>query len=70
MKDKKTKTRGEKESQQIIDYCFKHGLLLITAGRNTLRVIPPLNITEDELNEGMDIMEEAIAATNSSVAKG
>jgi 4-aminobutyrate aminotransferase len=70
VKDKKTKTRGEKESQQIIDYCFKHGLLLITAGRNTLRVIPPLNITEDELNEGMDIMEEAIAATNSSVAKG
>jgi 4-aminobutyrate aminotransferase len=67
VKDKKTKVRGEKEAQQIIDYCFKHGLLLITAGRNTLRVIPPLNISEGELNEGMDIMEEAIAATNSSV---
>jgi 4-aminobutyrate aminotransferase len=70
VKDKKSKARGEKEAQEIIDYCFKHGLLLITAGRNTLRVIPPLNISEDELNEGMDIVEEAIAAINSSISKG
>ncbi len=70
VKDKKSKARGEQESRRIMDYCFKHGLLLITAGRNTLRVIPPLNISEEELNEGLDIMEEAIAATNSMVSKG
>ncbi len=70
VKDKKSKARGEQEARQIMDYCFRHGLLLITAGRNTLRVIPPLVITEDELNEGMDIMEEGIAATNSTVSKG
>jgi 4-aminobutyrate aminotransferase-like enzyme len=70
VKDKKTKVRGEKEAQQIMEYCFKHGLLLITAGRNTLRVIPPLNISEDQLTEGMDIMEEAIAATSSLITKG
>ena len=69
VKDKKSKRRGEQEARQIMDYCFRHGLLLITAGRNTLRVIPPLNITKEELNEGLDIMEEAIALTNSS-AKG
>jgi 4-aminobutyrate aminotransferase len=70
VKDKKSKVRGEQEARQIMDYCFKHGLLLITAGRNTLRVVPPLNISEDELNEGMDIIEEAIATTNSSIHKG
>ena len=70
VKDKKTKTRGEAEAKQIIDYCFKHGLLLITAGRNTLRVIPPLNISEEELSEGLDIIEEAIGMTNSTVVKG
>jgi 4-aminobutyrate aminotransferase len=70
VKDKKTKKRGEQESRQIMDYCFKHGLLLITAGRNTLRVIPPLNISKEELNEGLDIIEEAIALTNSAAAKG
>lgn len=70
VKDKKSKKRGEQEARQIMDYCFRHGLLLITAGRNTLRVIPPLNITKEELNEGLDIMEEAIALTNSAAVKG
>jgi len=70
VKDKKSKKRGEQESRQIMEYCFKHGLLLITAGRNTLRVIPPLNILKEELNEGLDIMEEGIALTNSAAVKG
>jgi 4-aminobutyrate aminotransferase len=70
VKNRKTKARGEQEAHQIMEYCFNHGLLLITAGRNTLRVIPPLNISEDQLNEGLDIMEEGIAATNSLVSKG
>jgi 4-aminobutyrate aminotransferase-like enzyme len=70
VKDKKSKARGEKEARDIMDYCFKHGLLLITAGRNTLRIIPPLNISEDELNEGLDILEEGISAINSTALKG
>jgi 4-aminobutyrate aminotransferase len=70
VKDKKSKARGEKEARDIMDYCFKHGLLLITAGRNTLRVIPPLNISKDELNEGLDILEEGISVINSTALKG
>ncbi len=62
VKDKKSKKRGEEESKEIIDYCFKHGLLAITAGRNTIRVIPPLNITDEVMDEGLDILEEGIAA--------
>jgi len=40
---------------------LSHGLLVISAGRNTLRVIPPLNITREELDEGLEILEEAVA---------
>jgi 4-aminobutyrate aminotransferase len=69
VKDKKSKTRGEEEAKQIMDYCFHHGLLIIIAGRNTLRVIPPLNISEDEISEGLDILEEGIAAVSSSAVK-
>ena len=53
----------------VIDYCFRHGLLAITAGRNTIRVVPPLNIIEEEMDEGMDILEEAIASVNAATAK-
>ena len=66
VKDKRSKARGEEEAKQVMDYCFHHGLLVIIAGRNTLRIIPPLNILEEEMIEGLDILEEAIAAVNSA----
>ena len=66
VKDKRSKARGDKEAKEIMEYCFKHGLLVIMAGRNTLRVIPPLNVREEEMDEGLDILEEGIAAVNST----
>ncbi len=69
VKDKRTKARGEEEAKKIMDYGFHHGLLIIMSGRNTIRVIPPLNITEEEMDEGLDIMEEGIAAVNAASAK-
>jgi 4-aminobutyrate aminotransferase len=67
VKDKKSKARGEQEARDVMDYCFRHGLLAIMAGRNTLRVIPPLNISEDVMDEGLDILEEGISAVNSAI---
>ena len=69
VKDKKSKARGEEETKQIVDYCFHHGALVIVAGRNTLRFVPPLNITEDVMDEGLDILEEGIAAVNLTTTK-
>lgn len=69
VKDKRTKARGEAEAKEVMDYCFHHGLLVIIAGRNTIRVIPPLNISEEEMDEGLDILEEGIAAVNSTTTK-
>jgi 4-aminobutyrate aminotransferase len=69
VKDKRSKARGEEEARQIMDYGFHHGLLAIMAGRNTLRVIPPLNISEEEMDEGLDILEEGIAAVNAASTK-
>jgi len=70
VKNKKTKARGEEEAKKIMDYCFRHGALVIMAGRNTLRVIPPLNILEEAFTEGLDILEEGIAEVNSATARG
>ncbi len=65
VKDKKSKERGTHEAQAIAKACFKEGLILILAGSNTLRVIPPLNIAREELEEGLDVIEGAIAKVNS-----
>ena len=49
----------------ILKAARERGLLIITAGSNTLRFVPSLTISDEEINEGMDILESAIAATRS-----
>ncbi|GBC73384.1 Acetylornithine aminotransferase [archaeon HR04] len=39
---------------------FKHGLLLLPAGIQVIRVIPPLIIREDEVQEGVELMYEVL----------
>ncbi|KAG7130157.1 Acetylornithine aminotransferase like protein [Verticillium longisporum] len=47
----------------IVKAARERGLLVITAGTNTLRFVPPLTITESEIQQGLDVLEEAIVAT-------
>jgi 4-aminobutyrate aminotransferase len=44
--------------------CFAEGLLVLTCGpaENVVRVIPPLNVTDDELDRGSAILGRALAA--------
>lgn len=49
----------------IVKAARERGLLIITAGMNTLRFVPSLVISEEEINKGLDILEEAIASTRS-----
>ncbi len=44
----------------IVARAFERGLLLVTAGEHTLRFLPPLVITKDELARGLEILESAI----------
>jgi acetylornithine aminotransferase len=44
----------------IVAAARERGLLIITCGTNTLRFVPPLVISEDEIDSGMKILEEAM----------
>ncbi|KAF2141226.1 uncharacterized protein K452DRAFT_359027 [Aplosporella prunicola CBS 121167] len=44
----------------VITAARERGLLIITCGTNTLRFVPPLVISEKEIEEGMRILEEAM----------
>lgn len=46
----------------IVTAARERGLLIITCGVNTLRVVPPLIISEEEIEEGMTILGKAIDA--------
>ncbi|CAG9938762.1 unnamed protein product [Clonostachys rosea f. rosea IK726] len=47
----------------ILKAARERGLLIITAGTNTVRFVPSLTVTEREIQSGLDILAEAIAVT-------
>jgi acetylornithine/N-succinyldiaminopimelate aminotransferase len=46
----------------VVERCRENGVLVITAGANVVRLAPPLVITREELDSGLDVLREAILA--------
>jgi 4-aminobutyrate aminotransferase len=46
---------------RVVDLAFQRGLLLLGCGENTIRLCPPLIITQQETDVALDILEECIA---------
>jgi len=46
----------------VVTAARERGLLIITCGTNTLRFVPPLIISKSEIEQGMDILEDAMKA--------
>jgi 4-aminobutyrate aminotransferase/(S)-3-amino-2-methylpropionate transaminase len=68
VKDRKTKEAAPEEARKIVSYAHEHGLIILTCGRfsNVIRTLMPLVITDEQLEEGLDILEEALAAVSSA----
>jgi 4-aminobutyrate aminotransferase len=67
VKSKKTKEFGDNEAHEIVELAWKKGVLLITAGRSTLRIAPPLTVTRELIDEALPVIEESIAEVNKKV---
>lgn len=48
---------------EIVNKCYLNGLLTLGCGTSGIRFAPPLVLTRDLLDEGLDILEHAIAST-------
>ncbi|MFC9428541.1 4-aminobutyrate--2-oxoglutarate transaminase [Streptomyces sp. NPDC056987] len=64
VKDRDTKEPDPQSTAALAKACHAEGLLVLTCGTygNVLRFLPPLVIGEELLNEGLDIIERALAA--------
>ena len=52
------------EVAPIVNACRENGLLILMAGPKVLRFLPALNITKDEVAEGLDILGKSIEGLN------
>jgi 4-aminobutyrate aminotransferase len=60
VRDQKTKEKAPELRDRVIDLAFEHGLLILGAGDNTLRLCPPLVITRDQCDFALDTLEECL----------
>jgi 4-aminobutyrate aminotransferase len=60
VKDRVTKVKAIEERSQVIQACFKKGLLILGCGENVIRLIPPLIITQREADLALTILEEVL----------
>ncbi len=62
VKDRRSKEPAPELVKQIIHHAYQKGVIFISAGifSNVIRFLPPLVITEEQLNFGLDRLEEAV----------
>jgi 4-aminobutyrate aminotransferase/(S)-3-amino-2-methylpropionate transaminase len=60
--DQKTKQPAPEQTLAVIREAVKNGLVLIRAGlfSNCIRLLPPLVINDEELDEGMTVLGNAL----------
>src|SRR5437879_3590803 len=64
VRDAQTREPADSETKAIAKYCYEHGLITITAGtfNNVIRILVPLVVTDEQLDEGLGVIEAALAS--------
>lgn len=50
--------------KELIDKCIENGLMVVGAGENVVRFVPPLIITKDQIDECYQLLEKSIQEIN------
>jgi 4-aminobutyrate aminotransferase/(S)-3-amino-2-methylpropionate transaminase len=50
------------QTKEVTKYCYEHGVITITAGSysNVIRLLVPLVVTNEQMDEGLDVLESAL----------
>jgi 4-aminobutyrate aminotransferase / (S)-3-amino-2-methylpropionate transaminase / 5-aminovalerate transaminase len=64
VRDRETKEPATTEAKALVKYCYEKGLVILSCGNfgNVIRTLMPLVISDEQLERGLAIMEEGLAA--------
>jgi 4-aminobutyrate aminotransferase/(S)-3-amino-2-methylpropionate transaminase len=64
VEDRETKVPAKAAATRVIQECYRRGLVVLKAGTydNVVRLLPPLSIEDHLLDEGLELLGEAISA--------
>ncbi len=61
VKDRVTKERAIVERDKVVEACFARGLLVLGAGKNAIRLSPPLALTKAQATTAVEIIDQALS---------
>jgi len=69
VKDRNTKEPATAETAEILKRCHENGLIVMRCGsfHNIIRLMYPLVIRKDELEKGLDILEDAVKVVSQTI---
>ena len=64
VKCRDTREPAAEETEKVAQYCYQHGVITVTAGTygNVIRLLMPLVITNEQIDEGLDVLETALGS--------
>jgi len=60
VRDRATKEAASTERDEIVQLCFRRGLLMLGCGTSTLRFCPPLVITKEQADTAVEILDDVL----------
>ncbi len=60
VQDQSSRSKAPVKREAILHSCYQRGLIIIGCGENTIRFAPPLIISENELQEGLAVFDDAL----------
>ncbi len=63
VRDRKTKEYATRERDQILAEAHRMGLILLGCGKSGIRLIPSLNVTSEQIDTAVEILDRAISKT-------
>ncbi len=61
VKDKTTKEYAAQERDRVVELAFERGILFLGCGPSTIRIAPPLVVSQDEAEAAIEVLEECIS---------
>jgi 4-aminobutyrate aminotransferase/(S)-3-amino-2-methylpropionate transaminase len=68
VRSSETREPAKAETEQVLRHSYEHGLILLSAGTygNVVRLLVPLVVTDEQFNEGLNVLEGALASVAES----
>ncbi len=68
VKDRQSKEPAADEAKKVVQMAFEKGLIILSCGNlsNVIRTLMPITIEEEQLERGLNILDEALASLRSA----